>query len=488
MRNKLLVGAALLLVVIGVLYQNSVKLNGEVVRNPESQAPVTESELEQEISSFLSDLYPSDGPGVSTILARGDEVLYRNGHGIANIEHNISINPDMVFRLGSLTKQFTTASIMMLKEAGELQIDDPITRFFPDYPTLGYTITLRHLMTHTSGIIDFLAIPGFSEIAKRDLTALDIIDFFKNQPMSFAPGEAFSYSNSGYVMLGAIIEQISGQSYEDFIQERIFTPLSMDNSYHGDFKTIIPNRVTGYERGADGLENSDYLSMTIPGAAGAIISNVDDLLTWNTALFGGEIVSLESLEEMTTSFVLNNGESAVYGFGFDVQSLRGQPMISHTGGINGFITYAAYLPESDMYVTVIGNTGFQSRVYEANTMLALAIGDPYPEKDFQSIDSETLNEYSGEYQNTRGTNFEISVNDGTLIMKINGGVSLVLGAVSENVFYQENSFTHIEFVVGDEASTYDLIFYSNADGSGGNVASFLTPPNGFDPRFDPEFE
>ncbi|MDG2089971.1 MAG: serine hydrolase [Gammaproteobacteria bacterium] len=476
MKNKILVAIVLIAIFIGVLYQDSDQeesIDTDIELAIVAEASSETTELEQEINSFLSDLYPSEEPGISTILARGDEVLYRQGHGIANIEHNIPISPDMVFRLGSLTKQMTTAAIMMLEEDGELQVDDPITRFFPDYPTHGYTITLRHLMTHTSGIIDFLAISEFSEIAKTDLTALDVIDFFKNQPMNFAPGEAWSYTNSGYVMLGAIIEQISGQSYEEFIQERIFTPLGMNNSYHGNFKRIIPNRVTGYAMGADGLENSDYLSMTIPGAAGALISNVDDLLTWNTALFGGEVVSQESLAEMVTAFVLNNGESADYGFGFDVQTLRGQPMISHTGGINGFITYAAYLPESDMYVGVIGNTGFQSRVYEGNSLLAMAIGDPYPANNFQSVDSEILSAYSGEYQTTRGIHFEVGVDNGNLSMRVNGGSSFVLGAVAENVFYQENSFTHFEFVEGNEANTFDLIFHTNADGSRGMVARVL---------------
>ncbi len=290
MRSKLLVAAAIIVIFISVLYQNfdEQRVSEESAAVSVSvEVPVLESELEQEISAFLSELYPSDEPGISTILAKGDDVLYRQGHGIANLEHNISISPDMVFRLGSLTKQMTTASIMMLAEEGLLQVDDPITQYFPDYPTHGYTITLRHLMTHTSGIIDFLAIEEFPNIVKEDITAMDVIDFFKNAPMNFAPGEAYSYSNSGYVMLGAIIEQLSGQSYEDFIQERIFTPLGMDNTYHGDFERIIPNRVTGYEMGADGYINSPYLSMSIPGAAGAIISTVDDMLAWNRALFAG---------------------------------------------------------------------------------------------------------------------------------------------------------------------------------------------------------
>jgi len=300
-----------------------------------------------------------------------------------------------------------------------------------------------------------------------------VSDFFKNQPMNFAPGESYSYTNSGYVLLGAIIEQISGQSYEAFIQERIFTPLDMTNSYHGNFKNIIPNRVAGYSLGEEGLENSDYLSMTLPGAAGALISNVDDLFKWNTALFGGDLISQESLEEMTTPFVLNNGELSNYGFGLSVQTLRGQALIAHTGGINGFQTYSAYLPETETYVAVLGNTEFQFRVYEGNSMLALAIGDPYPTKEFQAIDSEIVNSYAGVYQTIRGLSFEVSVIDDTLNLSINGGAAFGLGAVSDNVFYLKDSFTHIEFVNADDASGYDLVFYTSEEGSDAMLARLI---------------
>jgi D-alanyl-D-alanine carboxypeptidase len=476
MRNKLIVGAALIVIFIGVLYQNFGE-QGEAVVSAEMaqdvQSSAVGSELEQEISAFLTQLYPDDEPGISVILAKGDEILYRNGHGMANLEHNISISPEMVFRLGSLTKQMTTASIMMLAEEGLLQVDDPITQYFPNYPTHGYTITLRHLMTHTSGIIDFLAIEEFPEIEKEDITAMDVIDFFKNQPMNFAPGEAYSYTNSGYVMLGAIIEQLTGQSYEDFVQERIFTPLEMDNTYHGSFKRIIPNRVTGYAMGPNGYENSSYLSMTIPGAAGAIISTVDDLHTWNNALFAGDVVSMESLEEMTTPFTLNNGELSNYGFGLAIQSLRGQPMISHTGWINGFITYSAYLPESDMYVAVLGNTGYQSRVYEANTILAMAIGDPYPTLPSQAVAPDVLNSYTGTYQTVRGIHFDVSVVDEGLGVSINGGPALDLVAVSDNVFYLDKSFTHLSFVESADTDNVDLVLYTNAEESDGQVARLI---------------
>ncbi len=476
MRNQLLVGVVLIAIFIGVLYQNSgeqAATTAIIEVEQDAQSSSAGSELEAEISAFLTELYPDNEPGISVILARGDEILYRDGHGMANLEYNISISPDMVFRLGSLTKQMTTAGIMMLAEEGLLQVDDPITQYFPDYPTHGYTITLRHLMTHTSGIIDFLAIEEFPNIEKEDITAMDVIDFFKNAPMNFAPGDAYSYSNSGYVMLGAIIEQLSGQSYEDFIQERIFTPLGMDNTYHGDFKRLIPNRVTGYAMGPEGYENSSYLSMSIPGAAGAIISTVDDLHAWNTALFAGDVVSMASLEEMTTPFTLNNGELSNYGFGLAIQSLRAQPMISHTGGINGFITYAAYLPESDVYVAVLGNTGFQSRVYEGNSMLAMAIGDPYPSLETQSVDPDVLNSYTGAYQTVRGIHFDVSVVDGGLSVSINGGPALDLVAVSDNVFYLDKSFTHLSFVESADTDNVDLVLYTNAEESDGQVARLI---------------
>jgi hypothetical protein len=176
---------------------------------------------------------------------------------------------------------------------------------------------------------------------------------------------------------------------------------------------------------------------------------------------------------MTTPFVLNNGELSNYGFGLAVQSLRGQPMISHTGGINGFITYSAYLPESEMYLAVLGNTGFQSRVYEGNTMLAMAIGDPYPAKEFQSVDPEILNSYTGAYQTVRGLHLEVSVVDGALSLSINGEDAFEPGAISDNVFYFGNSFTHIKFIESENANSYDLNFYFNDEESDWLVARLL---------------
>lgn len=471
MKNYFLNTAILLAVCLLTACENESAPENSVAASETSQN--RQATLEQQIDTLLSGIYPENEPGVSVILAKGDEVLYRSGHGMADLEHNISISPEMIFRLGSLSKQITATGIMMLKEEGKLAIDDPISRYFPDYPTHGYTITIRHLLTHTSGIIDFLAIETFPAIEKIDLTALDVIDFFKDQALNFAPGDAYSYTNSGYVLLGAIIEQISGQSYEAFIQERIFTPLGMNQTYHGNFKRIIPGRVTGYARAENGFENSAYLSMTIPGAAGAIISTVDDLLIWNTALFSGEIVSRDSLQEMTSPFVLNNGELSNYGFGLALQTLRSQTMFSHTGGINGFITYAAYLPDSDLYVAVLGNTGYQSRVYEANSMLAMAIGDPYPSKKFQSVNPELLDTYTGDYQTIRGIHFAVSVNERGLAVSINGGADIELSAITENVFYLPNSFTHIEFSEAEASDSLELVFYTNEEGSDGQVARLV---------------
>lgn len=465
-------------VLIALIYiypaQMGVKVGSGAHETMETKVSKTETPkstpLEADISGLLSDLYPDDGPGVSALLYKGDEVLYSGGQGLANIEHNIAIGSETVFRIGSITKQFTSAGIMLLNEEGKLEIDDPITKFFPDYPMNGHIITVRHLLTHTSGIKSYTSMENFMDVVKDDMTVEEMIDHFKNEPMDFAPGEKYLYNNSGYFMLGAIIEHLSGQTYEDFIEGRIFTPLGMEASYYGNFNKIIPNRATGYGMDDTGLINSNYMSMSLPYAAGSLISTVGDLMKWNRALFSGAVVAEASLVQMITPFTLNDGEISNYGFGLGIRTFKGQPMITHSGGIPGFITNGAYLPESDMYVTVLGNTGFQSRGYESNKMLALALGDPYPEVTPISVEGSILEKYVGTYASDAGLSFSVSLAGEDLALSMNDGDAANLIAVSNTTFYMKNSFVHFAFTES-EAGDAALTFYQDDEGGEGMLAN-----------------
>ncbi|MGB8983239.1 MAG: serine hydrolase domain-containing protein, partial [Anaerolineales bacterium] len=201
--------------------------------------------LIETIDNWVKESYQPTEPGVAVIAVRDGKIVFRTGQGMANLELGVPIGPDMVFRLGSLTKQFTAVAILMLAEQGKLALDDSISRFLPDYPTHDHLITIEHLLTHTSGIKSYTAMPEWPSLWRKDFTVQELIDFFKYQPMESAPGKRWAYNNSGYILLGAIIEQVSGQSYEQFIRQSIFEPLGMKQSYYDSPSWVIPGRVAG---------------------------------------------------------------------------------------------------------------------------------------------------------------------------------------------------------------------------------------------------
>ena len=207
--------------------------------------PISALASVDDAKSFLEDTYATDRPGASVIIMKDGEILHQAGYGLANVEWGIPITPDTVFRVGSVTKQFTGAAIMLLEQRGLLSVDDPIEKYLPDYPTHGHVITIEMLLNHTSGIKSYTGIDGYMDQAIRtDLTTDELIDVFRNQPMDFAPGDDWRYNNSGYVLLGAIIEEVSGQSYEAFIADNIAVPLDLNDTYYGGPK-LIPNRASG---------------------------------------------------------------------------------------------------------------------------------------------------------------------------------------------------------------------------------------------------
>jgi CubicO group peptidase (beta-lactamase class C family) len=223
--------------------------------------------LAGQLDQRLSDLFKPDAPGAAVLVVRGGEVILRKGYGLANLELGVPIQPEMVFRLGSVTKQFTAMAILMLSEEGKLALTDDITKYLPDYPTHGQTITIEHLLTHTGGIKEYSSVPTWPALSHTDVTPQELVAVFQNEPLDFAPGERWAYSNSGYILLGAIIEKVSGLSYAEFIQQRIFTPLGMTHSYYDDSTHLIPGRVAGYTPTADGYVNAEDLSMTHAYAA-----------------------------------------------------------------------------------------------------------------------------------------------------------------------------------------------------------------------------
>ena len=302
----------------------------------------------------------ADAPGAAVIAVQDGETLFREACGLADLEHGIPLAPDMVFRLGSISKQFTAVAILMLEQEGKLEVSDEITRHLPDYPTHGKTITVEHLLTHTSGIPSYTGIEGWmAEKIRLDLDDEEMMEGWKDLPLEFEPGSRFAYNNSGYFMLGSIIEAISGMEYGVFIEEKIFKPLGMTSSYYDSETRIIPKRVHGYgpAEGGEGYVNAPFLDMDQPGAAGGLMSTVDDLARWDASLYTDQLLPAAARGRLWTSYKLTDGEETGYGYGWAVGEHGGKKIIHHAGGIFGFSTNAIRIPEEKFYVAVLANGG-----------------------------------------------------------------------------------------------------------------------------------
>ena len=410
----------------------------------------------------LKESFVADKPGAAVIVIKDGRTVFRKAVGMADMEMGVPLQPDMVFRLGSITKQFTAASILILAEEGKLSLQDRIEKHLPGYPTQGHVITVEHLLTHTSGIQSYTGIPGWmtSKIL-APMTVTELVDGFKKEPMQFAPGERWVYNNSAFVLLGAIIERVSGKTYETFVNERIFAPLGMSSSYYGSTEPIIPKRVPGYTEDGGKVRNAGYLSMTQPYAAGSLSSTVDDLAKWDGALYTEKILKKASLEKAWTPFVLKSGERTKYGYGWGLGTLRGRRSIEHGGGIFGFSTYALRLPEERVYVAVLCNSDspLTDPGFVAKKLAAIAIGDPFPDFTPVTLDAKVLERYAGVYRIDDQTTRTVKVEGGKLFTQRSGGPRQEVRPSSATDFFYEKSFTHLRFVVDPSGKVTEMLMY-----------------------------
>jgi len=309
-----------------------------------------------QIDAAIGPQYQSNEPGAVVLVVQNGKTIFRKAYGMADVAKGTPLTPDMQLRLGSITKQFTSTAILLLVDEGKIRLDDDITRFLPDYPTRGTRITVENLLNHTSGIVNFTSKPGFDAHAGDDMSVAAMIDSFKNDPLDFAPGTRWNYSNSGYFLLGAIIEKVAGQSYADFMAQRIFTPLGMrDTAYEGHERGKAI-RAAGYTKGANGVAPSVNISMSQPYAAGALVSTVDDLARWDAAVTAGKLLKAATWQRAFTKTRLADGTFFDYGYGWEIGALEGVPTIAHDGGIDGFSTFALRVPSRQLYVVVLRNT------------------------------------------------------------------------------------------------------------------------------------
>lgn len=325
------------------------------------------------------------------LVASGIEIRLRQSFGLADREWQIAHRPASKFRLGSLTKQYTAAAILQLMEKDALALDDPIARHYEDAPDAWRDVRLIHLLTHTSGIPSYTSEPGFFEAAARlDRTPEEIIALTRDRPLLFQPGEKFKYNNGGYVLLGHIIENLTGRSYEDYLHDKLLRPLGLrDTGYEHD-ERLIPFRARGYRFAKGGIENAAFIAMSVPHAAGAIYATADDLFAWLRALKDARPISAASVALM----IKDHGHG--YGMGFAVQSQFGRRHLVHAGGINGFSVVLSHYPETDTSFIVLANIQGAPVQKIARDLAALYFGIGETQAEI-ALDPALLADYVGTY-------------------------------------------------------------------------------------------
>lgn len=324
--------------------------------------------IESKIDRIIDTTFTEKGPGTVFLVSQGDQIIYRKARGMANVEWEIPLLPESVFQIGSMTKQFTAIAILMLHEQGRLNINDDITRYLPDYPTHGNKITLHHLLNHTSGIKDFTKMKNIMEISRTDLSPSELIDFFKDEPMDFIVGEKFQYSNSGYIILGYIIEKITGLPYAEYIEKNIFRKAQMERSSYASDRKIINKRAYGYH-GGENLTNKMFISLSLPYASGSLMSNVDDLSKWQSALNNEVLLQEKTLKMAFTNYKLNDGSPTNYGYGWHLRSINNIATREHGGSIFGYKSMAVYVPSKDLYVVGLSNCDCNSPTQITRTIV-----------------------------------------------------------------------------------------------------------------------
>lgn len=307
----------------------------------------------------------------SVLVARAGKPLFRKSYGFANLEWDIANTPDTKFRLGSITKQFTATLILQLVEQGKLKLDDPVSKYYTDAPKTWEKVTIHNLLNHTSGIPSYTGLPNFFVTGSTlPLTPAQIVKLTQDMPLEFEPGVKFKYDNTGYILLGYVIEKVTGKPYADNLRQSIFDPLGMKDTGYDVFSVILKHRASGYGMKGSDMINSPYLDMTLPYAAGSLYSTVDDLSTWDQSLYTDKLLTADSKKKMFTPGLSN------YGYGWFIDKRFNRQHVEHGGGINGFNTIISRYPDDNVLVVVLSNLNSNALEKIGTGLAGLLFGEP----------------------------------------------------------------------------------------------------------------
>jgi CubicO group peptidase (beta-lactamase class C family) len=397
----------------------------------------------------------------AVLVAVDGNPLFRDGFGLANHDFDAPNTPATKFRIGSVTKQFTAVAVLLLVQQGKLALSDPIGKHLPECPKAWADVTVHQLLSHTGGIPEHttLAFVYKKENFARSYTPQAIVDLVKDKGLDFTPGEDWKYSNTGYILLGQLIEAVSGKGYGQFMRESVFAPLGMADSGYEQTGEVLKGRATGYTRSGEKLTAATYIHMSLPYAAGSLYSTADDLLVWDRALANHKLLGPSATEKLFAP-VRND-----YACGFDIHKRFGRTVQEHGGGIPGFVSYVGRYPEADVFVAVLTNVEGLPVGAVANELAAIALGENYElprERKAGKADPETFAGYVGEYRREKET-LTVARDGDALEYRIGKGSASTLVFESPGRYFvrSRTNETDLRFVADEPGKVTHLLLRRN---------------------------
>ncbi len=432
---------------------------------------VQKPSLERIASAAFDEAVQGDTPGIAVLVAQNGKILFEKGYGFADVERHVPVTPETQFRIGSITKQFTAAAILKLQEQGKLSVHDTLSKYIPDFPR-GNEVTLHHLLTHTSGIHSYTDKPGFLKSVTNTITTEDIIKSFKNDPYDFDPGKKWSYDNSGYLLLGYIIEKVSGQSYGEFLQGTFFKPLRMTHTGIHRKGVALEHEAMGYQYDGGKFVRALDWDMSWAGGAGALYSTVGDLFRWNEGIFTGKVLTEASLKSAFTPVKTEENKSDNspdgYGYGWAVATLRGTKEISHGGGLNGFSSFLLRIPAENFTVVALANALPSSPAIQPGPMAHQAVefclGEKLPPrvapKPGQTISPVALDAIAGRYD-YGGPIMTVEREGSRLFAQLSGQPRAEIFPESETNFFWRVVDARVTFIKGADGKVIKAVHHQN---------------------------
>ncbi len=406
---------------------------------------------QEQADAIIKEALPNNEHGVAVLVAKGGEVVYEKYAGFANVKKKSIVDANTTFRIGSVTKQFTAGAILKLVEQGKMKLEDPLNKYIEDFPR-GGKITIHHLMNHTSGIKSYTDQQGFIETVSKPVATVELVNEIKTLGFDFEPGEQWKYNNSAYYILGYLIEQQSGMSYEAFLKKHFLAPAGMTNTGVYDNAKKYKKEALGYANEEGKIKVSMDWDMTRAGGAGNMYSTVSDLLKWNNYVFSGKAINDDLLEKAHTQLTLNDGSNYPYGYGWGVGEFRGIDQIAHSGGLHGFLTWLAYYPEIDVTVAVTSNASPPLKIVPGQLgkdMIEVFFKDNLEAREETAMTAEELQKFVGKYEYPGGAIMTVTQEDDKLFAQLSGQSRYQLFPEGGQKFFWKVVDAQVEFHVAD---------------------------------------